>query len=301
MKVLFRLLSYAKPYRMQFAGILVLGIFSSSLQPGAALAVKPLLETLVGKSGGEKTLIPLMIIVFAIFCAIARYYYEVWAGYISEKIIRTIRHELFQKYLSLSLDYYSEASTGKLMTIVSSDVVLLLEGLNRITILLRDPFTILGLLIVAFYRDWQLSLLSLAILPPMILLVSYVGRKLRRMTHKRQEYWATLNNTLHETLSGIRIIKAFNLEKVLEKRFLDDNARVIQMQYRWLKVENLTPSLLILLGGGGLAFLYGYRGTTDVLSVGVALGLLFDPIKKINGLYTGFQKALGGADRVFAM
>lgn len=299
MKLFWRLISYTYPYRVQFLGVLVLGIFASALQPGAALSVKPILEMLVVQNQKKPTLLPLLIILFTLFCAASRYYYEIWVGYLSEKIIQKIRMELYQKYTSLSLDYYSESSTAKLMTVIGSDVVLLLEGFSRITILLREPFTILGLLAVAFYRDWKLTTLSLLIVPPVVFIISLVGKKLRRMTHVRQDQWAQLNSTLHETLSGIRIVKAFGLESWLEKRFQEDNNRLLGVQFKWVKIENLMPVLLIILGGFGLAFLSSYSGTSEVISVSIALGLLLDPLKKINSLYTGFQKALGGADRVF--
>lgn len=301
MEIFWRLISYVKPYKWEYTGVLILGIFSSMLQPGAALSIKPILEILMAKQKETPFLLPVLMIVFTLFCAISRYYYEIWAGYLSEKIIRKIRMELYQKYTSLSLDYYSESSTAKLMTVVGSDVVLLLEGFSRITILLREPFTILGLLAVAFYRDWKLTVISLLIVPPIVFIISQVGKKLRRMTHVRQDQWTQLNSTLHETLSGIRIVKAFNLESWLERRFQEDNTRLLGIQFKWLKIENLMPVLLIVLGGFGLAFLSMYSGTSEVISVGIALGLLLDPLKKINGLYTGFQKALGGADRIFAL
>ena len=104
MKTLRRVLSYAKPYRWEFLGVLILGIFASSLQPGAALSVKPFLDDiLVGKKRDILKMMPLFIICFAIFCSVSRYIYTVWISYLSERIVRTIRVELYKKYISLSV------------------------------------------------------------------------------------------------------------------------------------------------------------------------------------------------------
>ncbi len=311
MKVFLRLLSYIKPYTWQFVGILLLGIVASSFQPGAALAVKPFLDdVLIGKKKELLKLVPFFIIIFTVICEISRYFYTIWAAYLSEKIVQTIRLQLYEKYTSLSLDYYSKASTGKMMTVLAGDVVILLEGFGKVASLFRDPFTIMGLMAVSFYRDWKLTLMSFLIVPPVVVMISKIGQKLRQMTHIRQDRWATLNSTIHETFSGIRIIKAFNLEKLLQRRFQDDNERLLKIQYGWMKVENLSAPLLGILMAVGLALVAIYTGgrvlsrglsTGELLSVGVALGLLIDPIKKINALYISFQKALGAADRVFAI
>lgn len=311
MKVFLRLLSYIKPYTWQFGGILLLGIVASAFQPGAALAVKPFLDDiLIGKNKELLKLLPFIIIIFTVICEVCRYLYTIWTAYLSEKIVQTIRIQLYEKYTSFSLDYYSKASTGKMMTVLGGDVVILLEGFGKVASLFRDPFTIMGLLAVSFYRDWKLTLMSFVIIPPVVFMITKIGQKLRQMTHKRQDRWATLNSTIYETISGIRIIKAFNLEKLLQRRFQDDNEHLLKIQYGWMKIENLSAPLLGILTAVGLAFVVLYTGdrvlsqglsTGELLSVGVALGLLIDPIKKINALYVSFQKALGAADRVFAI
>src|SRR3989338_2698289 len=311
MKMFLRLLSYTKPYAWHFGGILLLGIVASAFQPGAALAVKPFLDDiLTGKNKDLLKLMPIAIIAFTVLCELSRYIYTIWAAYLSEKIVQTIREQLYEKYISFSLDYYFQASTGKIMTVLTGDVVFLLEGFGKVSSLFRDPFTIMGLIAVSVYRDWKLTLAAFLIAPPVIVMIVQIGKKLRKMIHKRQDRWATLNSTIYETLSGIRIIKAFNLEKILQRRFHEDNNRLLNVQLGWMKVESLSAPLLGILSAGGMAALTFYTGdrvlsdglsTGELLSVGVALGLLIDPIKKINVLYSAFQKALGAADRVFSV
>ena len=306
-----RLLFYAKPYRWQFLGILFLGIFASLFQPGVVLGVKPFIDgILVGKDQNLMNLMPYAVVGFTFFCGVTRYIDTVWADYLSERIVRKIRLQLYAVYTSLSLDHYSQASTGRMMSVVSNDVSLLLEGFGKISSLFREPFTIIGLIGIAFYRNWKLTLVSLIIIPPLVYCIAKIGQKLRKMTHKRQEQWATLNSTIHETLSGIRIIKAFNLENYLQKRFRQDNDRLLAIQFKWIKIEKLSAPILAILGGVGLAFFVNYGGSqfmgpeakvngTDLLSVGLAFGLILDPVKKLNTLNLVFQKALGSADRIF--
>src|SRR3989338_8802848 len=103
-----RLLFYAKSYRWQFLGILILGIFSSSFQPGVVLGVKPFIDgILVGKDQNLMNLMPYVVVGFTFFCGVARYIETVWADYLSERIVRKIRLQLYAVYTSLSLDHYS--------------------------------------------------------------------------------------------------------------------------------------------------------------------------------------------------
>lgn len=309
MKDFKRLLSYAQPYRGQFIAIFFLGILASIFQPGVVLGIKPFIEDiLIGKDQTLMRMVPFVIVGFTVFCGITRYIYMVWVDYLSEKIVRQIRLKLYTVYTSLSLDYYSQASTGTMMSVISNDVTLLLEAFGKVSDLFREPFAIIGLLGIAVYRDWKLTLISLLLLPPLVYCVSKIGEKLRKMTFRRQEQWATLNSTIHETLSGIRMIKAFNLENLLQKRFKQDNDRLLSIQLKWIKIEKLSSPVMAILGGIGVAFFANYGGSqffgesmngSDILSVGVAFGMILNPIKKLNALNIAFQKALGASDRVF--
>ncbi len=309
MKNFFRLLSYTKPYRWQLMGILVLGIFAAIFQPGGVFAVKPFIDDiLIAKNQKLMKIAPFAIVAFTFFCGIARYFEMVCMDILSEKMVKTVRLELYNVYTSLSLDYYSKASTGRMMSIISNDVVLLLEAFGKIASLFREPFVIFGLMGIAFYREWKLTLVSLFLIFPLTYCVSKIGKKLRKMTTKRQEEWATLNSTVHETLTGIRIIKAFNLEKILQRRFGKDNNRLLLIQSKWIKIEKLSGFFMDILMGFGVAVLAYYGGgyvisqnasTGDVLSVGAAFVLLSDPVKKLNSLNIVFQKALGAGERIF--
>ena len=305
-----RLVVYAKPYTAEFIGIFFLGILASAFEPGIVLGIKPLIDGIfLGKDPAVIEYLPWAILLFSLFSAAIQYFYSVWVEYLSERIVTGIRQDLYHVYTSLSLDYYSKASSGKMMSVMINDVTQLLEGFGKFSSLFREPFTILGLLAMAFYRNWRITLGSLILLPPLVYGVSKIGKRLRKVTSKRQEQWGILSTTVHETLSGIRIIKTFNLEQVLRSRFKRENNWLLGLQLKWLKTEKLSSFIITALAGVALALILKFWGASlfrtkmdvsDILTVGGAFGFIINPIKRLNALNLVFQKALGASERIFS-
>jgi subfamily B ATP-binding cassette protein MsbA len=225
-------------------------------------------------------------------------------------VVRDLRNEVYRKVLRLPLSYYNEARKGDVISLISSDVqeieVSLLTSLNM---LFRNPITIVIFLGILFSISFKLTLFVLLILPLTGVLIGRIGRNLRRTTFKGQMRLGDLMAMMEETLTGLRIIKAFNGEKRMTEGFARTNhafalilRKVIRRRYLASPISEVmaTMVLMVIMAYGGSLVLSG----SDVLS-GESLILymmifsqIIPPAKELSTAWINIQKGLASVDRV---
>src|SRR5574337_1019405 len=148
------------------------------------------------------------------------YIQQLQLRHVAEGVQRDIRNDLYAHLHTLSLDFFSRRSTGEIMSRLNSDVERLGDASTELfRNALREPFNIIGLIVLLFLIKWQLALLSLLVLPVAILPIVKFGAKIRRRGTLVQEGRAELNTILQETISGVRIVKAFGMEEYERRRY----------------------------------------------------------------------------------
>jgi ATP-binding cassette, subfamily B, bacterial MsbA len=270
------------------------------------------------------SLIPLLLIGLFLVKNLFRFLQNYILRIIGERVIRLIRHQLYDRYQSLSVDYYTEGSTGIMMSRITNDVNMMQRAVPSLVSLFREPVAFIGLAVVAFYQIWYLALIILVIFPITVFPIAYFGKKIRKYTKRGQEHMGDLNSVLKENFSGIRVIKAFNMEEYELARFDRENERVYKAIKKRIVFDELSsPSIeslgsvaaaLALFFGGWLVlktmtfgghYLPWFGGITLELTTGqffsfmASLGLMYEPLKKINKMNINFQSALGASERVF--
>jgi subfamily B ATP-binding cassette protein MsbA len=175
---------------------------------------------------------------------------------------------------------------------------------------LREPLNIIALIALLFLIKWQLALLSLLVLPVAILPIAKFGAKIRRRGTRVQEWRARLNTILQETVSGVRIVKAFGMEEYEKRRYWDASDQVFTSIMRIWRVDALTSPVLEVLGSVGIivaVWVGGYLVFTRSLTPGAfmaflgALVSLYQPVKRISQINNIIQKGMAGAARVFEL
>jgi subfamily B ATP-binding cassette protein MsbA len=237
------------------------------------------------------------------------YIQQLHTRYVAEAIQRDIRNDLYAHLHTLPLGFFSRRSTGEIMSRFSADV----EGLgdaatNLFRNALKEPFNIIGLIVLLFLIKWQLALLSLLVLPIAILPIVQFGSKIRRRGTLVQEGRAELNTILQETISGVRIVKAFGMDEYERRRYRDAGDRVFGAVLRISKVDALTSPVLEVLGSVGIVvaiWVGGYLVFSKSLTPGAfmaflgALASLYQPVKRISQINNNIQRGMAGATRVF--
>ena len=225
-------------------------------------------------------------------------------------VVRDLRNEVYRKVLRLPLSYYNEARKGDVISLISSDVqeieVSLLTSLNM---LFRNPITIIIFLVILFTMSFNLTLFVLLILPITGILIGRIGRNLRKTTFKGQMRLGDLMAKMEETLSGLRIIKAFNGEKRMTESFARTNQafslllrKVVRRRYLASPISEViaTMVLMVIMAYGGSLVLSG----SDVLSgAGLILYMMIfsqiiPPAKEFSTAWINIQKGLASVDRV---
>ncbi len=231
--------------------------------------------------------------------------------YVSERVQRDIRNDLYAHLQTLSLGFFSRRSTGEIMSRLGSDVESLGDASTELfKNALKEPLNIIGLIGLLFLIKWQLALLSLLVLPVAILPIVKFGARIRRRGTRVQERRAELNTILQETISGVRVVKAFGMEEYEKGRYWEASDQVFKAIMRIVRVDALTSPVLEILGSVGIViavWVGGYLVFSKSLTPGAfmaflgALASLYQPVKRISQINNNIQRGMAGVARVFEL
>ncbi len=318
-----RLCKYVKPHIKLVIWSIILGGIVSAAEPGALYAVGEVLTRYFSIENQDPLRLFKLAIIFSFVLfsvqAIGRYFYDYILRYISETTSRAVREEAYNHCIDLSLDHHHATSTGVLLSRVTYDIGIMSAAFNSLPALIREPFTAIGFLVVAFIRDWKLTLLVLMIVPVCVLVIRHLGRLIKKYTHRLQDRYGDVNQILQESFYGIHMIQSFNLEDKMKKYFSLANQKFFDARMKSNRLEVLSSPLmtiltisfvcsaLYLLVSYTQLFALSFVADTQthmwikIASVFIALGLLQAPIKRINSLYIELQKAFSAAERLFQL
>jgi len=330
-----RLLGLIKPYwaKLGVAMICMMGV--SFLTAAQAFLVKPAfdgvflkreripeslrniiihlhLDGLLLKEGMEMLLLlPIAIVLLFLFKGLFEYGQAYFMNYVGLKIVADVREKLYNHLQTLSLSFFTKTPTGVLISRITNDVNLLQASVsNVITGLLKDIFTILGLLGVIFYRNWKLAIIASIVFPLALFPIKEFGKRLRKFSRKSFQRMGSLTTFLHETITGNRIVKAFNMEEYEKHRFAVENYRFFKTIFKRVKIRAVSRPLMELVGGIGIALIIWVGGYSVIrgevtpgtfFSFMAALLLLYAPIRNLNQLNLEVQEGLAAAVRVFEL
>ena len=257
----------------------------------------------------RKVLIALLI-VFVI-----RAFTSFFSEYAFQKVglstVRDLRNELYESIIQQSHRFFSERSTGEMVSRVVSDADAIQAAVStRMGDLFQESITLIGLILYVCFSNTELALISLIVAPFIIAPVIHFGRRLRGTTHRSQERMADIATLLEETIRGVRIVKAFTMEKFEIGRFREATQKHLKSNLKAQRIQALTSPVMEMISGLMmlLLFLYAHRriaaGTLTVgqfVSFLAALAAMYAPIKKLNKVNLSVNTALSAAERVFRM
>ncbi len=231
-------------------------------------------------------------------------------AYIRASTVRDLRKKMYLKILRLPLSFFTDARKGDLMTRISNDVQEVeISVVASLTMIFRDPITVLVFVIWLFINSYQLTLFALILLPLSGWLIGRVSRTLRSSSMMGQQKLGRLLSVVEETLSGLRIIKGFNAEKKMKEQFgaVNDQyskilKRVFRKAYLASPLSEVLSSIvviLILFVGGSLALKgSGNLNSQMLIAFVLVFSQIIPPIKNITTAWFNIQKGLGSIDRL---
>ena len=228
-----------------------------------------------------------------------------------QRIILTVRKELYAHIQSLSCRYFDLTPVGKLVTRVTNDVEALNEMYSGILVrLFRNIVKIIGLAIVMLTMDLKLALISFVLLP-VVAVLTVVFRKISRKTYRITRTRLTdLNTFLSENISGMRIIQIFGREERKFDEFNDRNYKYYRAFYREMLVFAIFRPLIYILSVLSLMLVLGV-GSREVLGNVISIGTLyifaqyiqsfFEPIQELAEQFSTLQSSLASAEKIFTI
>ena len=230
--------------------------------------------------------------------------------YASQRMLLKIRSDCFDKLLKLPLSFFETQQTGHLMSRVTNDVSVLQMLVHNFVRFIRDVVEVVGLTVYIFWLNWRLSLLSMIIIPLIMIMIQAFGRKMKKLGTRMQEKVGDINSSLHEYITGVKVVKSFTLEKFMLDKYESSNEANFRVTMKGHRINcAVTPiieffnaiSLVIIFWFGSKGVIAGKLDAGLIVSFIAALTSLYKPGRNLAEIYNTTAQALGAADRVFEL
>ena len=311
-KLYLRLLRYVVPYRRAFVLAIAALVVLAATEPVLPALLKPTLDDGFVPKDLDKVAFMAMLLVVAFFIrGLAAYASAVSMAWVAGKVVMDLRTRLFEKLLMLPSSYYDTNPSGQIISKITFDANQVTEAASYVlTVLVRDALAIVGLLAWMFYLDWQLTFITFATAPIVVLIVRHFSTRLRKMSHHLQRSMGEVTQTLTEAIDGEKVVRIFGRQGHEKSRFQHATNWVRRYQLKFASsaaavapFAQLVTSLaaaVILYTAASRAVNSGFTAG-DFASFFTAMALLFSPIKRLTGVNGRLQKGLAGAESVFAL
>ena len=305
-----KLKKYIKKYYLLIVLNMLLALVSSAVSISPLGLIKRLVDAgILGSNEKDILYAAGGMICLAVIGAVLIYWNGVLSAVISSSIYKNITDDLYVKIQSLDMEYFSRTKVGELMVKVLNDPsnvnYLIIESFNMFS----EAFKAIFCLAAAFYIDWKLTLGVLVVAPILIITVKRYSKKLKMSGKARQEATGTLNSKLQETLSGIRVIKAFAMEKEEVRDFKKKSTELKKVALKSARYTSKSSAIseainyimvAMLLMFGGFRVLRGNHFTTgDFITIVGAISSMYTPVKRAMSRYNEISMNIPSIGRIF--
>jgi subfamily B ATP-binding cassette protein MsbA len=233
-----------------------------------------------------------------------------WMTYVEQRVVRDLREQVYERIINQSMNFFHKHKTGDLISKITNDINAVNVAVNRsFTKIIRDPILIAIYMTILFSISWKLTLIAIFVLPISAILIRKIGNSLKRRSHRVQERIADITSVLQETISGIKVVKAFAMERYENKkfqRFTREHFKAVVKQIRMLRLGSPlseTMGVGIMAGVvwyGGSMVLQGQTLTSeDFMRFLIILFSTLDPIKSLGEVNNNIHVALASGKRIF--
>ncbi|EJF06277.1 ABC-type multidrug transport system, ATPase and permease component [Thiovulum sp. ES] len=289
---------------------MLLGIVASA---GATVLIahiiQPILDDIfIAKDKEMLYIIPPFLILIYVVKSAGRYFQTFYTSFIGLSIVAELRKEMLKKILDFDFEYINSLRSGELQSRLNGDVTRVRYVVSEmIPELSREIVTVFSLMGYIIYQNPVLAFYTLVVLPATFYPLSVLAKKMKKVSFKMQEKSADLFSRLSEILNNIEIIKANSTEKYELGYFEKENKEVLKFNIKGVKVlQFISPmmeiyssfSMVLVIVIGGEAVIDGEMSVGSFFAFLTAVGLLFNPIKKISTLFNKMQEGISATERI---
>ena len=307
-----RLLGYARPYWRTFA-VSILGMLAfAATEPLFAALMQPLIDgSFIEKDETVVRTMPLILLGLFIVRGIAGFINTYFLSWVGRRVVADLRQAMFEHLLRAPTRYYDRHGSGHILAKLTYNV----ENVNTaattaVTTLVRDGFTVIGLMGYMLWLNATLSAIFLILGPVMAAAVKYASKRFRRYGRSIQDRVGELTHVAQEAIDAHRVVKAFGGQDYEAAHFGFINEKTRSLQMKMIATEAASVPLVQLISALAIAvivYLSTMQGLKEDISVGtfmsfvVAMGLLLPPIKRLTGVNVHLQRGIIAAETLFEL
>lgn len=312
-----RLLRYTRPYR----GWLIAGMVAVAIAGGLGLLfpliIRDLLNTAfsqgIAGAAADAALDRTALLLFGLMLVQAAFNYvrTYGLGRVGEAVVADLRKALFAHVLTLDVAFFSGRKTGEITSRLTSDIATVQAAVSQaLAQLVNQGITLLGGIVVLFVLEARLTLVMMAVLPPVVLAAAFFGRRLRRISTGFQDSLAGANADAEEAIAGVRVVKSFTAEGLEARRYGAAIDRSFDLALRRVRLRALfTPAVILAVFAGlGVVLWYGGRLALagdlqggDLVAFLLITMFVAGSLGSFTGLYAQLQEAIGASQRIFEL
>jgi subfamily B ATP-binding cassette protein MsbA len=255
------------------------------------------------------TVVAYALVVSALVKSVCDYAGTYLVNYAGFGMITDLRNDLYNAVLRRSVSFFQKHTTGSLLSTLINDIERVQYAMSTVLgDFLQQLFTLLFTIGVVIVVGGKMAWILLLFVPVVISSARRIGRRVRQTTRKGQDKLAEIQNILHETITGNRIVKAFGMELWEMNRFRRAARRLFRANLKSVSVQAISSPLMDALGSVGIALLLLF-GRTRIQTGGMTAGsfvtfliavfTLYDPVRKFALFYNSFQQAMGASEEIF--
>ena len=312
LQALGRIFSLTRPYRGKLFLALTLSLLTSSVWLVLPMGMRTMVDAVFEQADrgmlDQLTLLILLLFVAQAIVGFAGYYMLEWTG---ERLVTDLRKNLYAHLHELDLRFFSNQRTGDLTSRLTNDVGTIRTAVTTSFVeLVRLSMMMIGSIVLMIILDWQMSLIIGVTIPPITLMAQYFGRKIRKLSREVQDRLADSTAVAEESLSSVRVVKAFSREayenerygSAVEKLFKTAIHRLWISSIFWSTVGMVFMMALIgLFWFGGVSVLEGRLTSGDLVAFVFYAFNIARTVGGMSHLYTAFNSAAGASERLFEL
>ncbi|WP_286236628.1 lipid A export permease/ATP-binding protein MsbA [Neptuniibacter halophilus] len=311
MRVYLRLLKYVRPYLLAFS----VGIVGFILYAASQTAFAALMEYLVDAIGDQNKEAyiygPLALMGIAFVRGIGTFTGNYFTVYVARNIVHKLRTEMFERLLSLPLQYFHDNASGQVLSKLSFNVEQVTSAATHaLKIAIREGMTVLLLLCYLIFLNWKLSLVFAATSPFIALVVMYASKRFRRLGHRIQDSMGHVTHAASEAIQGIPVVKIFGGEQFEKERFFRASEHNLKQSLKMAITEGLSTPIVQLIVSSALAlliFLALHPMIASDMSAGefiafiTAAGLIAKPLRSLTEVNATIQRGIAASESIFQL
>jgi len=274
--------------------------------------LEPLIHIVNGLSAGALLKFLILFIIVAIFLkGLFAYLNNFFFHFFGNRLLTDLRNKLYLKVTNMSMDFFTQGHSGEMTSRIIYDVNLLMKAFTtHFPAIIFQGMLALVYLFIIFTIDWNLSLISLLIFPPLLLPIYRTGQRLRKLGKRIQTAYAQIGILIQEGFYGQQIIKSYNMEGRITERFSRENEKIfkssISAAKRILLISPFTEFISVL-GASGILYFGARKVIAGSLSSGflflffIALFSIISPLKNIGNAYASLKHDSYALPRIFSV